>query len=450
MRVGSVASSSVGQVAAVMLVPIEANNSVIVLATDPTIIAHVRDWMTQLDQPANVDPESNIFVYSVRNTTAKDLGQTVLGILRAVEKTTPTTTPEARLERNGQTRAQQAQPTPGIGIGGQGAQGGATGSPAAQTGAQQAATEPVASTTTLPNGSRLVIDSSRNALIIIGTAQEYERVRPILEKLDVPPLEVLIEVTVAELTLDDSSNLGVQWNFLNHLDNGYNQSGSTNFSIPTAGFNYAILNGLGQVRLTLNALAQNNHINVLSTPRVLARSGAEASIQVGTQVPIITSQATTNQIATSGNSGILQSVEYQQTGVLLTVNPVVHSGNRVDLDVSQEVSSAIPNTTSGISSPQIQNRDLKTQLTLGDGQTVVIGGMIQETRNTNNEGVPYLKDIPVLGLLFKSQSVSKNRTELLVFITPYVISNDTDSASITKGFRDQMGNWSIPSDMLQW
>ena len=467
------ASTSVSsQASAIMVIPIEASNSVILLAADPQLLAHARQWIDDFDQPANADPQSNIFVYSVRNTTADSLGSTVLGVLGGASGRAAVFGPEARLEGAGSTRVQMGTASPGIAAGGgpgaagnqlQSATTGTAPGAAGQGGTGTGGPATGTTSTTLQSGTRLIVDRDRNALIIVGTAQEYERIRPLLTKLDVPPHEVLIEVTVAELSLTDSTNLGIEWSMLNHIGGGYTQSlgttagvvtagggGGGGLGIPAAGFNYTILNGIGQVRYALNALATNMRVNVLSTPRVLAKSGAQASIQVGTQVPIITSQGTTSQVQVGGNSGIIQSVEYQQTGVLLTVNPVVHSGDRVDLVVSQEVSSALPNTTSGISSPVIQNRDVKTELTLGDGQTVVIGGMISDTRNNTDEGIPYLKDIPLVGLMFKSESTTRDRTELLVFITPYVISADTDSAAITRQFRDQMQNWKIPTPGLQF
>ncbi|TMJ59578.1 MAG: type II and III secretion system protein [Alphaproteobacteria bacterium] len=220
--------------------------------------------------------------------------------------------------------------------------------------------------------------------------------------------------------------------------------------IGATGFNYVLLNGVGDVRVILNAFAQNNHLSVLSTPRVLAKSGSEARIEVGTEVPVITSQGSTNTIQNAGTTGILQSIDYRKTGVLLTVRPVIHSGNRIELTVSQEVSAALPNSTPGISSPLIQNRNISTDLTLSDGQTVMIGGMISESRTADDTGVPYLKDVPGLGLLFRNQSLTRERTELLVFITPYVISNDIDSVAITEQFRGQMRAWPVPSTNLRW
>ena len=299
-------------------------------------------------------------------------------------------------------------------------------------------------------------------MVFVGTAQDYERIRPVIEALDKPPREALIEVTVAEITLNDQANLGVEWTLLNNLGGGLSQTAGTatnslgaagtasGLPLGTSGFNYAILNRAGDVRFMLNAFATNGNVNVISTPRIFARSGAQANIDVGTEVPVITSQGTTNQVSVGGTSGILQSIEYQKTGVLLSVTPVVHSSDRIDLTVSQEVSQALPNTTPGITSPLIQNRNLSTQLTLADGATVVIGGLISETKNNTDTGVPFLKDIPGLGQLFRNQSVSKNRQELLVFITPYVITTDNDSQTITQNFQDQMRSWPTPSAELHW
>jgi general secretion pathway protein D len=470
----SVASGAApGQTAAVMLVPVESNNSLIAFAADPKVLGHVRQWIGDLDQASQADPLRSIFVYPVQNTTAASLGQIVQGVLGGQGGARGPTI-EAPLERAGSTRAPTAMtagpgqsslaatppavPPPSIGAGGAGANSASSDNNAAL---------PVIEAERTPGssapGPRIVIDTARNALVFIGTAQDYRRVRPLLETLDRAPREALIEVTVAELTLNDTENLGFNWTMLNHLHGGtvqrlgtgvnvLNGAGSSNGGIPlpTNGFNYTVINGLGDVRVVLNAFAQNNRVSVLSTPRVLARSGSEAKIEVGTEVPIITSQGTTSQVQTQGNSGIIQSIDYRKTGVLLTVKPVVHSGNRIDLLVSQEVSAALPNPNTGISSPLIQNRNISTELSLSDGQTVVIGGMIAENKTADDSGVPYLKDIPGLGTLFRSQGLSRDRTELMVFITPFVVSGDADAGALTEQFQDQMKRWPVPNTALRF
>lgn len=497
--VATSANGQAGQAAPIILVPVEANNALIAFAADAKILAHVRQWTADLDRPGQVDPLRSIFIYHVQNTTAGSLGpilQNVLGGRAAVSSATT----EVPLEEAGRTRAAALAGSGGqrsglsssslggapsaSGPGLSGATGGAgptSAGPAGLGGSQQtrAAESDTAALTNEVGGlpsrgsetgaqagaqpgspppARIVIDQARNALIVIGTAQDYQRIRPVLETLDRAPREALIEVTVAELTLSDAENLGVNFTATNQLNRSLLErlgtgtnvlAGGGGLPLGTSGFNYTILNGVGDVRVVLNAFAQNNRISILSTPRVLAKSGSPAKIEVGTEVPIITSQGSTNTIQNAGTTGILQSIDYRKTGILLNVRPIIHSGNRIDLTVSQEVSQALPNPTPGISSPLIQNRNVQTDLTLRDGQTVVIGGLISETRNAGDSGIPYLKDVPGIGSLFKNQQLQKDRTELLVFITPYVISNDAESAAITEQFHGQMRNWPIPSTQLR-
>jgi general secretion pathway protein D len=465
--------AALNQTSTVMLIPVEANNSLIAFAADAKILTHIRQWIADLDQPGRVDPLRSIFIYMVQNTTAASLGKIVQGVLGGQAVGGPTT--EVPLERAGRTRSTMMNggQTSAYGTPGTTTTAAALPAPAAASPTAPAGAGAPANDTSNPTGAqlpetdragsgsspRLVIDQARNALVIVGTAQDYQRIRPLLESLDRAPREALIEVTVVELTLNDTDNLGINWTSVNRLGSGYIQRLGTGtnvlatgggLALGTSGFNYAILNGVGDVRALLNTFAENKRLSVLSTPRVLAKSGSEAKIEVGTEVPIITSQGSTNTIQNAGTTGILQSIDYRKTGVLLTVRPIIHSGNRIDLTVSQEVSAALANTTPGISSPLIQNRNVSTELTLSDGQTVVIGGLISENRTNDDTGVPYLKDVPGLGLLFRNQALSRDRTELLVFITPYVISSDADSAAITEQFRDQIRAWPVPNTQLRW
>jgi general secretion pathway protein D len=468
-----------GQGSATVIVPVEANNSLIAFAADPKVLAHIGQWFADLDQPGQVDPAHNIFIYLVQNTTAAGLGRTVQSVLGGAAPAIGAPA-EAQLEQAGRTQLPSSFGQPGPALGAPGVTLGQTGqtfgqapTPAALPPGPAAPTEqgipgPQPLPGAVPAGPRLVIDSARNALVLVGTAQDYERIRPLLQALDKAPREALIEVTVIELDLTDQANLGVEFTILNRLSNnlsarygtGTNVLPSSSGSSPgqtssglglgTSGFNYVILSNAADVAFILNAFASNEKNSVLSTPRVLAESGATANIDVGQQVPIVTGQTTTNVVQNAGTSGILQSIEYVNTGVLLTVQPVVHSGNRIDLRVSQTVSQPQANTTQGISSPIIQNRSVTTQLALDDGQTVVIGGLITENRTNDDTGVPYLKDIPVLGLLFRNQQIMYTKTELLVFITPYVISSDADASAITQQFQEQMKSWPIPSTQLHW
>jgi general secretion pathway protein D len=178
-------------------------------------------------------------------------------------------------------------------------------------------------------------------------------------------------------------------------------------------------------------------LNILSTPRLVARSGSEAQILVGTDVPIITSQrAADNQ--TGGDTDILQTVQYRQTGVILNMRPVVYGEDRVDIELFQEVSSQEPNRTSSISSPLILNRSVTTQLSLREGMTAVIGGLIQDNYSREQRGVPLLKDAPLIGAAFRSDAVAGSKVELLILVTPYILRTDDEVQDATSVYSTAM------------
>ena len=304
-----------------------------------------------------------------------------------------------------------------------------------------AAATPQASTSGGLGGiGQLVVDASRNGLIFRGSADEWARLLPLIKEMDKPARQVMVEVTIAEVTLDKNDQFGVNWQAgkwtVGTLGSSTPTTGTTGTpgtgtSSGGGGLTY-LLDVAGQNRAQLQALAASSRVSILSTPRILVTSGSDASIDVGTQVPIITSQTTASQ-TTLGTSNLLQSVEYRNTGVLLTVKPTVLSNNRVDLDISQEDSQAQPITSgSGVNSPSIFQRKIKTTLTLRDGGSVVLGGLVSNQVTTGNSGVPFLKDIPVLGNLFKSSSRDHQRTELVVIIVPYIIENSDQAEQITQ------------------
>ena len=169
-----------------------------------------------------------------------------------------------------------------------------------------------------------------------------------------------------------------------------------------------LLDVAGQNRFALRAFASDSRVSILSTPRIMVKSGNEASIDIGTEVPIISMQTTSNQ-QTEGTTNLLQSIQYRKTGIILSVTPTVYSDDRIDLDISQEVSEALPvSEDSSISSPSIFNRSLNTSLSLRDGGSVVMAGLMSNRVTNSDGGIPLLKDVPVLGSLFKNQSKQSN------------------------------------------
>jgi general secretion pathway protein D len=300
-----------------------------------------------------------------------------------------------------------------------------------------------------PPSGRIVTDPARNAIIFQGSAEEFAQLRPLIESLDQAPREAIIEATVAEVTLADNDTLGAEW--VASLGAGPNEIfRNVMTGIGTAGFTFTVLNRAGATRLIINALASNNRVKVLSTPKILSRSGGEARIQVGAQVPIVTSQGTSSQLQQQGTSAILQSIQYKDTGVILTVKPTIYAGSQIDLEIRQEVSEAVPNTTSQLSSPIINTRTVSTQLSLQDGATVLLGGLIMENANSTSTGIPGLKDIPGVGFLFGTQNVMKTRSELFVFITPYIVNSSQDAANLAESFKNRYESLPQPASSLHW
>ncbi len=417
-------STSVQNPGAIVILPLRPSNFLVVFAGDQKTLSHVEEWARDLDRVSQVDPQKSVFFYGVRNTTADSLAT----VLNAV------------LQGNYAARAAAAAPETGPLIPGQPPPPGAPGGP------PTAAAGPPPGT---PPPGRIVTDAARNAIIFQGSAEEFGQLRPLIENLDQAPREAIIEVTVAEVTLTDNNTLGVEWILsLGAAPNEIIQNMGT--GIGTNGFNFTVLNRAGATRLIMNALASDNRVRVLSTPKLLSRSGGEARIQVGAQVPIVTSQGTSSQLQQAGTSAILQSIQYRDTGVILTVKPTIYAGNQIDLEIKQEVSEAVQNTTSGLSTPVINNRTVSTQLSLQDGSTVLLGGLIMENASSTSAGIPGLKDIPGVGFLFGTQQVMKTRSELFVFITPYIINSSQDAASLAETFKNRYESVPQPASSLHW
>ncbi len=281
----------------------------------------------------------------------------------------------------------------------------------------------------------VTVDKPRNALIFQGSAEEYAQFRSLVEQMDRAPFEVLIEATVAEVTLDQGESLGVVLKF----DNAATTVPNSTSIQSDSGLQVNLIRDTGDFTAALNAAADQSRVSILSSPRLIAASGKTASMQVGTQVPIITTQQTAPDGSTGGTSNILQQVQYRDTGVVLDISPIVNSSQRVELTVSQEVSEAQGNDTSDIQSPIILTRSFTTTLSIDDGETVLLAGLISENFSTGDNGVPYLKDVPILGNLFKSSSQSVQKTELIVLLTPYIIDSRNASRSVRDAFRSQLG-----------
>lgn len=387
----------------------------LLFSDDARLFNRVMYWVKQLDSLDGAGGDhAGYFVYNVRNTTAAELGGLVARTSGGLD--VGSGAPSAgRLDENAASAGRRmANGSGAAGVtlaGGSGPEGGG-------------------------QSGQIVIDNPGNRILFRGTRREYAQVLRLLNELDVPAKQVLVEITIAEVALTDETRFGVEWFFDRQLTNGSIQATSVGGSVrEPGGLGITFARGFSQTSVTaaLNAIATNQNLNILSTPRLLARSGGQAQILIGNDVPIITSQRAAD-IQSSGDTDILQTVQYRQTGVILNIRPVVLTDERIDIEIFQEVSSQQPNVTSAIGSPVISNRSITTRLTLRAGMTAVLGGMIQDSQSMGQRGVPFMKDIPLIGRAFRTDSATKRKTELLILVTPRVIGEDRALQDVTAVF----------------
>jgi general secretion pathway protein D len=318
---------------------------------------------------------------------------------------------------------------------------------------------------------RIIADEINNSIVVVATPEEYEKIRSVIVQLDVMPLQVLIDATIVSVNLTDSLKYGIQWFLSHHNVGGEHVASSDNTSggpirgaLPTAdgtsfrdvaasavtgGFGYAFLSDSGDIRAVLNASANDNKLNVISSPSLMVLNNQEASIQVGDEIPLRTSQS--SALPTSGQSfdasSLVQTsgIQQRKTGVKLKVKPRVNASGLVIMDIEQSVERPQQTTASNIDSPTIQTREITSNVAVHSGETVVLGGLIDENDTYNQDGIPFLYKLPLIGPLFGSTTKEKVKTELVVLITPRVVTSRQDGRLITDEFRRKLtGIYEIP------
>ncbi|MGF1463130.1 MAG: hypothetical protein ACFB2Z_08180 [Maricaulaceae bacterium] len=384
-------------------------NTLMAFADDEALIDRVVYWVRELDTPASRGREERLFFYVARNMVAGELASLAGAAITG-------------------SAAGLAGDPAGVGdfvdgVGVNVAVGGIN--PGVQGGGGTSVAGP------------FIVDENANQLIFRGTANEYAAVLPLLERLDRAPKEVLIELTVVDVTLSGESELGFEA-ILGDAGGNTTATFGTLGGLGLGGGGLGLVLSRGDVQLALNALATRSKINVLSNPRIVTRSAQNAFIQVGSDVPVVTGQAATDLGGGPGAfDNVLQSVQFRRTGVLLNVTPRVH-GDRVELVINQEVSGAEPNPNPAIVNPEITNRTIQTTLSLQDGQTAVLGGLISESVSRGSNRVPGLGSIPVLGRLFRTDTETKSRSELVVFVTPYILDTREEFDTFTRTLIDRI------------
>jgi general secretion pathway protein D len=417
----------------VRITPIESANGFLVVTPQKDYLKEVGKWIKRFDEMTQSGDDQRLFVYRVRNGKAEDLA----GLLNELftGKSTPKKTKSASVapglksttvtSKNSKSAASKARKSPTTKK--------TTASRSGRSGASSA----------LEGEIRVVADEDHNTLLILASVRDYKKVLNTLEQLDIVPLQVHIEATIVEVLLKDKLKYGISWFFDGGVGGGGTQSiggvgGSFSGTDITGGigsllngFNWSLIDSTGAVKAVLNAFANDSLVNVLSAPSVMVLDNHEAKIRVGDEVPTLT-QSQSNDV---GN--IIQTVQYRETGIILTVKPRVNPGGLVTMEVTQEVS-AVADTEVATNQPTIQTREIASTVAVQSGQTVVLGGLIRDKRTNAEGGVPFLYKIPVLGALFGETETGNERVELVIVLTPRVITSANDALKITRDFRTRM------------
>ena len=290
-----------------------------------------------------------------------------------------------------------------------------------------------ASFDTSSGGIRVVAEPQRNAVLVTAPRDEWRGIEAVLRRLDVSPLQVLLEVTIAEVVLNDGLEQGLQWFFQSgdsnlRLSNAANGAVGPNFP----GFSYVFQSD--DVKVALSALSEITEVRFISAPSLMVVNNQTAELQVGDEVPVLVQSVVSNDTLSTTNS-----VQYRDTGVILKVTPRINASGLVTTEIVQEVSSVgARSNTGGIDSPTFQQRKFSTTVTVPDRQVIALGGLIQDQSKLTNSGVPKVKDIPVVGKLFGKTTSSRGRTELLVIVSPTVVRDGASALAASQELRDKI------------
>lgn len=427
---------------AIQFVPMDRLNSILAISPSPEVFDEVEQWIKKLDQPAH-DAGMRNFIYKVQNAKASEL-KDILGSLYSAGGVPVAQAPTQAQGQNQPTGTSSENPATVMGpTSGMAAPSGAAPRSGANTLANPfesagAATAGPAATLRMQSDVRIMADDRNNVLIIQATAHDYDMVLRTLQELDTLPKQVMIDARIYEVDLTGDLTFGLSA-FLDKTANLKNPIITTSGSFTTgfAAQTFAILHNSYQLQLFLTATENRSRVKTLSAPSILVTDNTPARIQVGAEVPVPVGSALT-PVQSGGTSIFAQTIQFRDTGVILTVTPRINASGVVTLNLAQEVSSAQPNATGVSGAPQINKSQFQTTVMLQDGQTLALGGIITESTTNSRNRIPLLGDIPGIGMLFGSTSLSKTRKELVLLITPHVAQDIPQAAATTDDLLSRM------------
>ncbi|RMP81435.1 proteinral secretion pathway protein D [Pseudomonas syringae pv. actinidiae] len=424
------------------------SNAIIIRAGSPERTELARNLIYKLDN-AQSNP-SNLHVVYLRNAQAGKLAQALRGLLTGESDSGASDTTRTMLSGMGSTGNKNdvqgnssAGPVSGT-VAGSG-YGQSSASPSVATAGSQQAEQNTAFSAA---GVTIQADSTTNTLLISAPEPLYRNLREVIDQLDQRRAQVVIESLIVEVSEDDANQFGVQWQTgnlngsggfggVNLGGSGLNTSGSTSIDVLPPGLNVGVVRGavtipgIGEVldlKVLARALKSKGGSNVLSTPNLLTLDNEAASIFVGQTIPFVTGSYVTGGGGTSNNP--FQTVQREEVGLKLNVRPQISEGGTVKLDIYQEVSN-VDQRASLASGTVTNKRAIDTSILLDDGQIMVLGGLLQDGYNQSDEAVPWLSRIPLLGVLFRNEARSTRKTNLMVFLRPYIIRDSGTGRNIT-------------------
>jgi len=450
----SASEGEAGLTEVVRVMPFVRLNSVMVITPRAHYLDRMETWIERLDRAPENGAERRLYVYPVQNTTASRLATLLNSIYAGSGGGGGRNVMDNRGVAPGLNQESVGRNGGAGGTGGRSSgMGGARGQ-SMNRGAGGASTS-VSALNMSEDGTekpgsevRVVADEENNSLMIYSTGMQYKTIKNALEKLDTPPTQVLIEASIVEVTLNDALQYGLEWTFNGQLGGsryegvGVLSDGEFNFGGvdgPAAqlanGFSYTISGGAGDIKAVIQALSTESLINVISTPSVMVLDNNVATIQVGDQVPVNNGSTVTN----GGNS--IQNISYKDTGVQLTVRPSVNAGGLVTMDVEQTVTDVGQIDVTG--NRRFLERSISSRVAVRSGESIVLGGLIRENAANQEDGVPWLHTAPIIGPLFGTTEKTRDRTELLVIITPRALYNDEELRQASDEMRDQIRNFEL-------
>ena len=399
----------------VKLVPLEEMNSVMVITPRVHFLGQVRDWIERLDKFEIGQEEgaaTQLYVYEVENGDAEHLAELLTQLFSGGSNT------------KGKTTFGGAAPNR------------QQGTVSSDNGVATKLKIPQLAGGSAVNRPQIVPNAENNSILVMADPKIWRSVRAVLKKLDAVPAQVLVEVSIWEVTLDNSLRYGVEWFFENELNSGDIglatldvDSAGINATVP--GFSYLVNDIAGGWKAVINTLDKESRVDVLSSPSVLVLDNKTAEINVGNQQPV-----RSGTTVTDGGSTI-ENIQFKDTGVRLKVTPRVNASGLVVMEIDQEVTD-IGNIDAATGQRAFLRRNISSTVAIQSGDTIVLGGLIQENKSDGSSGLPYLSRLPVVGGLFGSKSDALTRTELLVTITPRAVTKYKDFNKIGEEFRKKM------------